>query len=101
MTRSQEAYLSVAKSQDVPKLMEEYGFRFAGPSIKDVWMFQTIDGRAWLLTDMRGKVAPARMILPSHWSEENLSVLMGAIYCPHCNRRDTVCICDEPMGPNW
>lgn len=95
MTQAQEAYLSVAKSADVPKLMQEYGFEFVGPSAKDVFMFKTRDLRAWLLTDMRGKIAPCRMVLPSHWSEENLSVLMGEIFCPHCNRRERICICEE------
>ncbi|HWF62918.1 MAG TPA: hypothetical protein VN666_21780 [Nitrospira sp.] len=76
MTRAQEAYLSVAKSSDVPKLMEEYGFEFAGPSFKDAWMFRDGDGNAWLLTDFRGKVAPCRMMLPSLWCHANILALL-------------------------
>ena len=75
MTRSQESYLSVAKN--VPQLMREYGFEFAGPNTCGAYLFNEPNGRAWLLTDFRGKVAPVRMILPSVWSEQNISVMGG------------------------
>jgi hypothetical protein len=105
MTRAQHAYLSVAKSADVPKLMQEYGFEFAGPSHKDVFMFREPDGRAWLLTDFRGKVAPSRDMLNSFWCEQNLAALMGESaqckncrcttyhgrICPNGNERDIFC----------
>jgi hypothetical protein len=76
MTRAQESYLSVAKATDIPKIMTDYGFEFAGPSFKDVWMFREADGRTWLLTDFRGKIAPCRMMLPSLWCHANLLSLM-------------------------
>lgn len=72
MTRAQESYLSVAKDADVPRLMQEYGFEFVGPTDNHSFLFKTLDGRAWLMSDFRGKVAPMRLIQPSAWTEVNL-----------------------------
>ena len=99
MTRAQEAYLSVAKSDHIPLLMQEYGFEFAGPSHKDVWMFRETTGKAWMLTDFRGKVAPCRMILPSFWCQENIATLLKPAreeyltFC--CNEQRHMCRCNS------
>lgn len=92
MTQAQEAYLSVAKTSAVPELMREYGFEFAGPSTKDAFLFRDDNGKAWLLTDMRGRVAPCRMMLPSAWTEQNLAII-GASH-RHCDHGE----CNLPHG---
>lgn len=95
MTQAQEAYLSVAKSENVAQLMQDYGFEFVGPSHKDVFLFKTTDGRAWLLTDIRGKVAPCRMVLPSAWTDQNIAVISPCDYSKCTLRRGHVESCIE------
>jgi hypothetical protein len=78
MTRAQEAYISVAKDSDVKALIESYGFDVVGPTSKGVFMFRELNapnGNAWLLTEMRGKVAPSRQMMPSFWSDANVEAM--------------------------
>jgi hypothetical protein len=75
MTNNQAAMLSVGDNSQISTRLTEYGFEFVGPSHKGVFLFREPSGAAWLLSEMRGKVAPSRLLLQSLWTPENCSTI--------------------------